>query len=65
MKSVKLPMLIELRLLSCEGITSASIAAIAYSRLLEVVILSLAQFCKLSDERTKGASLTLVAGATT
>ena len=50
MKSVKLPMLIELRLLSCEGITSASLAAIAYSRLLEVVILSLAQFCKLSDE---------------
>jgi len=50
MKSVKLPMLIDLRLLSCEGITSASIAAIAYSRLLEVVILSLAQFCKLSDE---------------
>jgi len=36
-ESVKLPMLIELRLLSCEGITSASIAAIAYSRLLEAL----------------------------
>lgn len=34
-------MLIDLRLLSCEGITSASMAAIAYSRLLEVVILFL------------------------
>lgn len=31
-------MLIDLTLLSCEGITSASMAAIAYSRLLEVVI---------------------------
>lgn len=38
MQSVKLPMLIDLRLLSCEGITSASMAAIAYSRLLEVVV---------------------------
>lgn len=37
-KSVRLPMLIDLRLLSCEGMTSASMAAIAYSRLLEVVI---------------------------
>ncbi|OEL28846.1 F-box/LRR-repeat protein 15 [Dichanthelium oligosanthes] len=37
-ESVKLPMLIDLRLLSCEGITSASMAAIANSRLLEVVI---------------------------
>lgn len=30
-------MLIDLTLLSCDGITSASMAAIAYSRLLEVV----------------------------
>ncbi|GJN20510.1 hypothetical protein PR202_gb07898 [Eleusine coracana subsp. coracana] len=37
-ESVRLPMLMDLRLLSCEGVTSASMAAIAYSRLLEVVI---------------------------
>jgi hypothetical protein len=37
MKAVRLPMLIDLRLLSCEGITSTSMVAIAYSRLLEVV----------------------------
>lgn len=36
-ESVRLPMLIDLRLLSCEGITSASMAAIAYSRLLEAL----------------------------
>ncbi|XP_062200291.1 F-box/LRR-repeat protein 15-like [Phragmites australis] len=36
-ESVRLPMLIDLSLLSCEGITSASMAAIAYSRLLEVL----------------------------
>ncbi|KAJ1257041.1 hypothetical protein BS78_K228700 [Paspalum vaginatum] len=36
-ESVRLPMLIDLRLLSCEGITSGSMAAIAYSRLLEAL----------------------------
>ncbi|XP_066385851.1 F-box/LRR-repeat protein 15-like isoform X3 [Miscanthus floridulus] len=36
-ESVRLPMLIDLKLLSCEGITSASMAAIAYSRLLEAL----------------------------
>uniref|UniRef100_A0A0E0IRT4 F-box domain-containing protein n=1 Tax=Oryza nivara TaxID=4536 RepID=A0A0E0IRT4_ORYNI len=36
-ESVRLPMLVDLRLLSCEGITSASMAAIAYSRLLEAL----------------------------
>ncbi|KAF8720451.1 hypothetical protein HU200_023694 [Digitaria exilis] len=36
-ESVRLPMLIDLTLLSCEGITSASMAAIAYSRLLEAL----------------------------
>ncbi|AQK65576.1 F-box/LRR-repeat protein 15 [Zea mays] len=36
-ESVKLPMLVDLRLLSCEGITSASMVAIAYSRLLEAL----------------------------
>ncbi|KAG8091312.1 hypothetical protein GUJ93_ZPchr0012g20512 [Zizania palustris] len=36
-ESVRLPMLIDLRLLSCEGITSASMASIAYSRLIEAL----------------------------
>ncbi|KQJ96636.1 F-box/LRR-repeat protein 15 isoform X1 [Brachypodium distachyon] len=36
-ESVKLPMLIDLRLSSCEGITSASIGAIYYSRILEAL----------------------------
>ncbi|KAL6642953.1 hypothetical protein ACP70R_021134 [Stipagrostis hirtigluma subsp. patula] len=36
-ESVRLPMLVDLRLLSCEGITSASMAAISYSRLLETL----------------------------
>lgn len=38
LKSVKLSMLVDLKLHSCEGITSASMAAIAQSRLLEVGI---------------------------
>lgn len=35
-KSVRLPMLTVLKLHSCEGITSASMTAIAYSSMLEV-----------------------------
>jgi hypothetical protein len=37
LKSVKLPMLIDLRLSSCEGITSASMGAIYFSRILEAL----------------------------
>uniref|UniRef100_A0ACD5TPF6 Uncharacterized protein n=1 Tax=Avena sativa TaxID=4498 RepID=A0ACD5TPF6_AVESA len=36
-ESVKLPMLIDLRLSSCEGITSASMGAIYFSRILEAL----------------------------
>ncbi|KAL6883720.1 hypothetical protein ACP4OV_011134 [Aristida adscensionis] len=36
-ESVRLPMLVDLKLLSCEGITSASMAAISYSRLLQAL----------------------------
>lgn len=36
-ESVKLPMLIDLRLSSCEGITSASMSAIYFSRILEAL----------------------------
>ena len=35
-KSVKVPVLIDLGLSSCEGITSASMGAIYFSRILEV-----------------------------
>lgn len=40
MKAVRLPMLTGLKLISCEGITSASMAAIAHSSMLEVCNLS-------------------------
>jgi len=40
LKSVRLPMLTVLKLHSCEGITSASMAAIAHSDMLEVCYLS-------------------------
>ncbi|XP_044969313.1 F-box/LRR-repeat protein 15 isoform X2 [Hordeum vulgare subsp. vulgare] len=36
-ESVKLPMLVDLRLSSCEGITSASMAAVCFSRILEAL----------------------------
>ncbi|CAI0401330.1 unnamed protein product [Linum tenue] len=39
LESVRLPLLTELRLHSCEGITSASIAAISYSYMLEKLAL--------------------------
>ncbi|CAI0448354.1 unnamed protein product [Linum tenue] len=40
LESVRLPLLTELRLHSCEGITSASMAAISYSYMLEVLELN-------------------------
>ncbi|KAK8933541.1 F-box/LRR-repeat protein 15 [Platanthera zijinensis] len=37
LESVRLPMLIDLKLHNCDGITSASISAISYSRMLEAL----------------------------
>ncbi|XP_028113893.1 F-box/LRR-repeat protein 15-like [Camellia sinensis] len=44
LKSVRLPMLIVLKLHSCEGITSASMAAISHSYMLEVLELAIAVY---------------------
>jgi hypothetical protein len=56
LKSVRLPMLTILKLHSCEGITSASMSAIAHSSLLEVWILLL---CMLVLPRCVPSEITL------